>query len=451
MAIPTGAGGAPRPALTPGTPESSPAAPFPSDRVLPARRVDRTRLGTDLTATALLRRLLPVAVLMVFTAGCDDRLGPSHRPPPPLDPALVADGREIFRYDTFGDEAYWTDTLRMHEVIESAVSPELALQVGLKVDSDALPQSVKDAIAAGDVDLTDPATTLALLELDAVLGVMGEVEEVNGVRRLTSVGITCALCHSTVDNSFAPGIGRRLDGWPNRDLNVGAIVALSPAIDADLKQILNGWGPGRYDPRINIDGLNTPIMIPPAYGLRQVARETYTADGVVSYWNAYVAVTQMHGRGDFSEPALGIFVDVPDAEDRVTSRLPALREYQFSLEAPAPPVGSFDAAAAARGRGIFNGRARCARCHDPNRFFTDVNDGTLHAPSETGMDPAYAARTVNGLYRTTPLAGVWQHPPYFHDGSAATLDDVVDHYIDVLSLELTPQQRRDLMEYLKSL
>src|SRR5690606_15533909 len=164
MAIPTGAGGAPRPALTPGTPESSPAAPFPSDRVLPARRVDRTRLGTDLTATALLRRLLPVAVLMVFTAGCDDRLGPSHRPPPPLDPALVADGREIFRYDTFGDEAYWTDTLRMHEVIESAVSPELALQVGLKVDSDALPQSVKDAIAAGDVDLTDPATTLALLE-----------------------------------------------------------------------------------------------------------------------------------------------------------------------------------------------------------------------------------------------------------------------------------------------
>src|SRR5690606_1763058 len=293
MAIPTGAGGAPRPALTPGTPESPPAAPFPSDRVLPARRVGRTRLGTDLTATALLRRLLPVAVLMVFTAGCDDRLGPSHRPPPPLDPALVADGREIFRYDTFGDEAYWTDTLRMHEVIESAVSPELALQVGLKVDSDALPQSVKDAIAAGDVDLTDPATTLALLERDAVLGVMGEVEEVNGVRRLTSVGITCALCHSTVDNSVAPGIGRRLDGWPNRDLNVGAVIALAPDLspftdlfgisESDVRDILESWGPGKFDAELPFDGKafrpdggSAATLIPPAFGMAGINLHTWT-------------------------------------------------------------------------------------------------------------------------------------------------------------------------------
>ncbi|HEU5207936.1 MAG TPA: hypothetical protein VFU06_00885 [Longimicrobiales bacterium] len=392
-----------------------------------------------------------LGLLVGAGVGCDDGMGPLSGRPQPLDPALVAEGRDIFRFDTFGDETYWTDTLRLHEVIESAVSPELALQVGLKVDADALPQSVKDAIAAGDVDLTDPATTLALLELDAVLGVRGEVEEVDGVRRLGRVGITCALCHSTVDNSFAPGIGSRLDGWANRDLNVGAIVALSPAVPDNLKQILNAWGPGRYDPRINIDGLNTPIVIPPAFGLRHVARETFTADGVVSYWNAYVAVTQMHGRGDFSDPALGISIDVPDAEDQVTSKLPALREYQFSLKAPAAPAGSFDVAAAERGRGVFNGRARCATCHIPNQSFTDVNDGTLHAPSETGMDPAYADRTVTGLYRTTPLAGAWQHAPYFHDGSAATFDEVVDHYVDVLSLNLTAQQRRDLIEYLKSL
>src|SRR5690606_1626903 len=373
--------------------------------------------------------------------------GPGSRRP--LDPQLVAQGKEIFRFDSFGDEAYWTDTLRMNEVIESAVSPAVALGVGSKVDADALPDAVKQAIAAGDVDLDDPATTLALLELDAAVGVMGTAETVNGVKRLTRVGITCALWHSTVDNSFAPGIGKRLGGWPNRDLNVGAIVALSPAADAGLKTILNGWGPGFYDPRINIDGLNTPIVIPPAFGLRDVDMETYTAEGPVSYWNAYVAVTQMHGQGSFEDPRLGI--DINASPDLVTSKLPALREYQFSLEAPAPPAGSFDAAAAARGEALFNGAAGCAECHVPRSAFTDVNRGVLHDPSETGMDAAYAQRTTQKRYRTTPLRGAWQHPPYFHDGSAATLADVVAHYNSFLQLGLTAQQRADLVEYLKSL
>ena len=394
------------------------------------------------------RQALGVGLLSV--AGCvGNGTGPGDLPG--LDPALVAAGEEIFRYDTFGDEVYWTDTLRMHEVIEGSVSPSLALAVGLKVDADALPQSLKDAIAAGEVDLEDPATTVALLELDAVVGLSGEVEEVDGGKRLTRVGITCALCHSTVDDAFAPGIGSRLDGWANRDLNVGAIVALSPAVPADLKELLNGWGPGRYDPRINIDGLNTPIVIPPAYGLREVALETFTGDGAVSYWNAYVAVTQMHGKGDFSDERLGIVVDVPEGEDQVTDKLPALREYQFSLEAPAPPAGSFDAAAAARGALVFEGKGECATCHIPGDQFTDVDEGALHAAGETGMDPAYAARTATGRYRTTPLAGAWQHPPYFHDGSAATLEAVVAHYDANLSLGLTPGERSDLAAYLKSL
>lgn len=389
---------------------------------------------------------------MALTGGCDST-GPTERErePRPLDPELVAEGREIFRFDTFGDEAYWTDTLRMHEVVEQAVSPAVALSVGLKVDADALPQDVKDAIAAGELDLNEPATTLALLELDAVLGLKGFIEEVEGVRRLTGLGITCALCHSTVDDGFAPGVGSRVDGHANRDLNVGAIVALSPAVPQELKDILNGWGPGHYDPRINVDGQNTPIVIPPAFGLREVDLETFTGDGEISYWNAYVAVTQMHGKGDFSDPRLGIDIDVPDSEDRVTGKLAALLEYQLSLAAPDPPAGSFDTTAAARGQVVFEGPGTCATCHLPEQSFTDVNEGVLHAPSATGMDAAYAARTVTGRYRTTPLAGAWQHPPYFHNGSAATFDDVIAHYDDFLDLGLTAQQRTDLAEYLKSL
>ena len=371
----------------------------------------------------------------------------------PVDPELAAEGREIFRFDTFGNERFWTDTLRLHESIEGGVSPATALAVGLKVDVDALPAAVRAAILAGDVDLEDPATTVTLLKLNAVLGVRGTVEEIGGRDTLTGVGITCALCHSTVDNSFAPGIGTRLDGWPNRDLNVGAIVALSPALTAAQRNVYSSWGAGMYDPRFSIDGQNVPVVLPPAFGLRTVRNELYTGDDTISYWNAYVAVTQMHGQGTFVDPRLGI--SVVSGQDLVTSKLPALRDYQHSLESPAPAAGSFDATAAARGQAVFVGRARCSTCHIPQRAFTDINSGTLHAAAETGMDPVYAARSVTQRYRTTPLRGLWNPPqlqgPYFHDGSAATLEDVVDHYDTVLDLELTVTQKQDLVEYLKSL
>jgi mono/diheme cytochrome c family protein/cytochrome c5 len=367
---------------------------------------------------------------------------------PGIDPVLAEAGKQIFRYDTFGDEKYWTDTLRMHEVIQSAVTPRAALGVGLKVDVEALPPSVRDALAAGQVDLDDPAVTVTLLKLNAVVGAQGVVETINGRDTLTRFGITCAVCHSTVDDSFAPGIGKRLDGWPNTTLNPGAIVALSPAVDAATKAVLNSWGPGKYDPRINFDGLSTPLVLPPAYGLRGVDMETFTAEGPVSYWNAYVAVTQMHGQGNFSDPRLG--VNIVQTPDLVTPKLAALREYQLSLNAPPPPTGSYDVAAAQRGRDVFTGAAQCASCH-VGATFTDVNSGRLHAPEETGMDGAYAARTTQKKYRTTPLRGLWQHAPYFHDGSAATLVDVVEHYNRVRSLGLTEAQKRDLVEYLKTL
>ena len=365
-----------------------------------------------------------------------------------LDPALVAEGKEIFRHETFGDEQYWTDTLRMHEVVQAAVTPAVALSVGLKVDADALPAEVKQALAAGQVDLNSTATTLALLKLNAVVGVKGQVESVGGRDTLVRFGITCALCHSSVDDAFAPGIGSRLDGHANVDLDPGAIVALSPAVPEATKQILRSWGKGMYDPRTNMDGKSTPIVLPPAYGLRGVDLETFTGEGPVSYWNAYVAVTQMHGQGNFSDPRLG--VNIVQSPDLVTSKLPALRAYQLSLEPPRPPASGVDAAAAARGRTVFNGAASCASCHASPRF-TDVNSGRLHDPAETGMDPAYAARTTQKKYRTTPLRGLLQHPPYFHDGSARTLEEVVEHYDRVRRLGLTVQQKRDLVVYLRTL
>ncbi|MGH7531371.1 MAG: hypothetical protein ACREMN_13380 [Gemmatimonadales bacterium] len=366
----------------------------------------------------------------------------------PPDPELVAQGMQIFRHSTFGNEVFWTDTARMHEVIATSVSPAVALAVGLQVDVDALPPALREALAAGAVDLNAPATTVALLKLNAVLGLRGTVQTVNGRDTLTRVGITCALCHSRVDDSFAPGIGHRRDGWAATSLNVGAIVALSPAIPEDLKAILRTWGPGKYDPRINQDGQNTPIVIPPAYGLHGVAKETYTGDGPVSYWNAYVAITQMHGIGNFQDPRLGI--DIRSDVDLVTPLLPALAAYQFSLDPPPSPDRP-DPLAVARGRGIFNGEARCASCHIPGQHYSDINLGRLHDADETGMDPAYAARTATRRYRTTPLRGLWQHAPYFHDGSAATLEDVVTHYDRVLELGLSPGQRADLVAFLKTL
>jgi mono/diheme cytochrome c family protein len=360
----------------------------------------------------------------------------------------IGQGERIFRFDTFGDEQLWTDKLKMHQVIESSLDPQTALALGLKVDVDALPDKVVRAINKGQVDFTDPATTVALIKLNAVVGIVGKVENVEGRDRLTSVGITCALCHSTVDNSFAPGIGQRLDGWPNRDLDPGRIIAASPTVPDAARDVYLSWGPGKYDPRFNIDGLSTPLVLPPAFGLAGVAKETYTAEGPVSYWNAYVAVTQMGGHGSFSDPRLGI--NIVQKPDLVTPKLPALRDYQFSLETPPPLADSFDPTAAARGKTVFNKAGRCASCHIPP-LYTDVNKGRLHPAGQTGMDPAYAKRTTTGKYRTTPLRALWQHPPYFHDGSAATLADVVNHYDTYLGLGLTDQQKRDLVEFLKSL
>jgi cytochrome c5 len=352
--------------------------------------------------------------------------------------AEVTEGQRVFRFETFGDEQLWTDKLRLNEVVEKNVDPTTALNVGLKVDADALPAGILEK-----VDLKSPATTVALLKMNAVVGLQATVDASNHITRL---GVTCALCHSTVDNSVMAGIGRRKDGWPNRDLNVGAIIALSPVLAADKKAVYQSWGPGKYDPRYNQDGKNTPLVLPPAYGLIQVKNETYTAEGPISYWNAYVAVTQMGGQGNFSDPRLGI--DVKHSPDMVTSKLPALRAYQHSLPAPPPPAGSFDAAIAERGRVVFD--RTCASCH-VGASGTDNNNGTLHPPADTGVDGAYAARTASKAYRTTPLRALWQHAPYFHDGSAATLAEVVAHYNRIRKLDLTAEQQRDLVEYLKSL
>ena len=369
------------------------------------------------------------------------------------------DGQSVFRFDTFGDEQLWTNVLRMHEAIPS-VDPVTALAVGLKVDLDALPPALVAALQAGQVDLTDPAVTIELLRLNAVVGVIGKVDDLG---QLVSIGITCALCHSTVDNSFTTGIGRRLDGWPNRDLNVGAILGLSPALDSALKAEFSTWGPGKYDPRhhafdgTNIIPLNSPtlpVLIPPAYGLQGVGFETYTGDGSISYWNSYVGVSQMGGKGNFNDPRIGL--TITQKPDRVTPKLPALLDYQLSLRAPVPPKGSFDAAAARRGERLFHGKAECATCHKPPTY-TDVLAGLdpavpfLHDPAEVGTEPFYAARSATGKYRASPLRGIWQHPPYFHDGSAANLLAVVNHYDRVFGLNLSAPQKADLVEFLKSL
>jgi hypothetical protein len=370
---------------------------------------------------------------------------------------LIQQGRHIFRYDTFGDEQLWTDVLKMHDVVKT-VSPATALAVGLKVDVDALPAGVIDALKAGTVNLNDPAVTTELLRLNSVVGVVGKVNESG---ELESVGITCALCHSSVDNSFTNGIGKRLDGWANIDLNVGAIVALSPALDPGLKAEFNAWGPGKYDPRhhafdgTNIIGLNTPslpIVIPPIYGLKQVGFETFTADGPISYWNAYVGVGQMGGQGTFNDKRIGL--EIVQEPDLVTPKLPALLAYQLSLQAPNAPKGSFDQIAAARGKQIFRNEARCATCHT-GPALTDVLSGDtipfLHDPSEVTTEPMYVQRSATKKYRTTPLRALFQHAPYFHDGSARDLPAVVEHYNRQLSLNLTPEQKADLVEFLKSL
>ncbi|HEY0839989.1 MAG TPA: hypothetical protein VGD74_07370 [Vulgatibacter sp.] len=404
----------------------------------------------------------------------------------PEDPgaAFLAEGREVFRYDTFGSERFFGDTLGLHRAIAgvanggigAGVSPRVALSLGLKVDVEALPPQVKAALRTGRIDLDDPATTLALLQADAVVGVRGFFDRGGG---LTSLGTTCALCHSTVDDSFAPGIGKRLDGWPNRDLNVGAIVAASPDLSffADalqvpepiVRDVLGTWGPGRYDALLVLDGQafrpdgsSASVVLPAAFGLAGVNLSTYTGFGDVTYWNAYVANTQMHGVGTFFDPRLDDPVkypvaarlglaDVREADDRISHVLPALQVYQLSLRAPAAPAGSFDGAAAARGKTVFEGPARCAGCHVPP-MYSEPGRG-LHTPAEIGIDDFHASRSPTGMYRTTPLGGLFTRAKggYYHDGRFADLHAVVDHYDSAMNLQLTVADKADLVEFLRSL
>jgi hypothetical protein len=401
---------------------------------------------------------------------------------PPADPiaanaaAMLAEGRVTFRFDTFGDEAFWGGTLRLHETVRQ-LTPTQALGLGLKVDINALPSGVAQALRHGRVDLEDPAVTLLLLRHNAVLGVRGFFTG----NALTSIGITCALCHSTVDDSVAEGVGRRLDGWANRDLDVGAIIASAPDLSAlsqvtghpapAIRTALQNWGRGKFDAQFLLDGrLSRPdggsaaTLIPPAYGMAGVNEHTWTAGwGTTTYWNAFVANIEMQGMGRFFDPRLADaaqfpvaaaagFSNIRDPIDRVTPKLGALHFYQLAIPAPTPPAGSFDPAAAARGRVLFTSTAvDCARCHVPP-LFTEPGYNT-HAPSEIGVDAFQASRSPDERYRTAPLKGLWAHQTggFYHDGRFPTLLDVVNHYNTVFNLNLTPAQKNDLVQYLLSL
>ncbi len=396
----------------------------------------------------------------------------------------VRRGREIFRNDTFGDEAFWGGTLQLHRAIEGAqfggvgpgISPATALAVGLKVDVDELPAGVLQAIKAGAVNLNDPAVTLQLLDMNAVVGVKGFK---GGGGRLSSVGITCGLCHSTVDDSLAKGIGHRLDGWPNRDLNVGAIVGLSPNLapvasllgvdEGTVRTVLQSWGPGRFDAELFMDGKafrpdgrTGAVLIPAAFGLAGINLHTYTGWGGVSHWNAFVANLEMHGQGTFVDARLNDadkfpvaaragFANVRNSPDLITSKLPALQLYQLALPAPKPPAGSFDERMAERGKELFEGSARCATCHVPP-IFTEPG-WNMHTAQEIGIDEFQAKRSPDERYRTTPLAGLFARAKggFYHDGRFRTLRDVVDHYDRVFGLGLSEADKQELVEYLKSI
>ena len=397
---------------------------------------------------------------------------------------MVVEGRRIFRYDTFGSEAFWGDALQLHKAIAGeknggvgpGVSPKTALSVGLKVDAEALPASLVAQIKAGKVDLDDPATTLALLKLNAVVGVTGKFDKAGNI---TSMGIQCAFCHSTVDDSFAPGIGKRRDGWANRDLNVDAIVSLAPnlapftdllGVDvATVKKVLASWGPGRFDAELDKDGKalrpdgkQAGTLIPPAFGLAGVNLHTWTGYGSVPYWNAYVAATEMHGSGTFFDRRFDDKDQYPVSArsgsgntrgkpDLVSSKLAALHFYQLAIPAPKAPAGSFERAAAARGKALFDDKARCASCHVPP-LFTEPGHN-LHTPAEMGVDSFQADRSPTHMYRTAPLAGLWTHQKggFYHDGRFATLKDVVEHYDEHFKLGLNDKEKDDLVAYLKSL
>ncbi|HXE11109.1 MAG TPA: hypothetical protein VN633_03255 [Bryobacteraceae bacterium] len=397
---------------------------------------------------------------------------------------MIAEGRHTFQYDTFGDEAFWGDTLKLHRAIAGAkqggvgpgVSPASALAVGLKVDVDALPDSLRSQIARGAVDLNSPATTLALLRLNAVVGVTGIFDRSG---RLASMGIQCALCHSTVDNSLAAGIGHRLDGWANRDLNVGAIIALAPDLSAPaellrvdqntVRTVLNSWGPGKFDAELFLDGKpfrpdgkSAAVLIPPAFGLAGVNLGTWTGFGSTTYWNALVANLEMHGKGTFFDSRLSDPLQFPVAAragsndtrndpDLVTSKLAALHFYQLALPAPKRRPNPAEAYAAIRGKELFDGRAQCARCHVPP-LFTEPGYN-MHTAEEIGIDDFQASRSPTKMYRTSPLKGLFTHEKggFYHDGRFPTLQAVVDHYDNLLHTGLTQEEKNDLIVYLKTL
>jgi len=394
---------------------------------------------------------------------------------------LVDDGKDIFRHDTFGDEDFWSGLLHIDKAIAGAanggfgpgVSPNTALAVGLKVDSEALPPEVVAAIKSGAADLNNPATTLALLKLNAIVGVKGTFDG----STLKTVGITCASCHSTVDNSFAQGIGKRLDGWPNRDLNVGTIISLTDNAmplanmlhvdEATLRNVLSLWGPGKFaailfmdGKALRPDGKVAANLIPAAFGLKGINLTTYTGWGDISYWNSFVATLEMHGKGTFFDARLNNPVKYPIAvennfwnvvnnPDLVTSKLAALKAYQHSLDAPKPPKHSYDQSSASHGKLLFRGKAQCSSCH-ASRLFAD---NILHTASELGIDDFDAMRSPTGKYRTTPLGGLFTRTKggFYHDGRFASLPDVVNHYNNHLTLNLTTSEKRNLVEYLKSL
>ena len=431
--------------------------------------------------------LAALAVVGCATAKSDD----GEQPVTKLDRQIVkhaqrtlAEGRQVFRFDTFGDEAFWGDTIKLHQAIQgtrfggvgSGVSPKTALSVGLKVDVDALPPELIKNLKKGQVDLDDPATTLALLKLNAVIGVTGLFESSG---KLRSIGIQCALCHTAVDDSLAPGIGHRLDGWANRDLNVGAIINLATDLnvlvqvlgvsETIVRQVLASWGPGKFDAELILDGKafrpdgkSAATLIPPAFGLAGVNLHTWTGWGSVTHWNAFVANLEMHGKGTFFDPRLNDPIQFPVAArngfgnvhsdpDLISAKLPALHFYQLAIPAPTPPRGSFDQNAALRGKHAFDNKARCATCHVPPTY---TEPGwNMHTPQEIGIDDFQANRAPDKRYRTAPLKGLWTHTKggFYHDGRFATLRDVVNHYDAHFGLSLNEQEKGDLIEYLKSL
>lgn len=396
----------------------------------------------------------------------------------------IREGRQIFRYSTFGSEDFWGGALGLHEAIAGAanggvgpgLSPTAALGLGLKVDVAALPSAVIKSLRKGALDLTDPAVTIELLRLNAVVGVTGFFDRAD---RLHAVGIQCALCHSQVDNSFAPGIGKRLDGWANRDLNIGAIIALAPRLEPfsgllgvdvpTVRTVLNSWGPGKFDAELLLDGKAfrpngrpAATLIPPAFGLAGVNLHTWTGWGAISHWNALVANLEMNGKGTFFDPRLDDASRFPIAaregfghvraeEDQITPALPELHIYQLALDAPPGPRGTYNARAAKRGRTIFNEKAQCASCHVPP-LFTEPGYN-MHTPEEIGIDSFQADRSPDGRYRTAPLRGLWTHAKggFYHDGRFATLMDVINHYDSFLGLGLSAAEKADLEHYLRSL